>query len=140
MLVFLIALLGIGGWFTWTRFLKRPPTAPKAPAEVPTTPPPTETGEVPTAVPTREAPTPEAPAVLDSDSDGLTDEEEATLKTDPNKIDTDDDGLTDREEVKIYGTDPLNPDTDGDSYSDGTEIKAGYNPKGPGKLLELPQQ
>lgn len=72
---------------------------------------------------------------LDADSDGLTDAEEAQLGTDPLKIDTDGDGLNDREEVKIYLTDPTNPDTDGDTYKDGDEVRAGYNPKGPGRLL-----
>jgi len=75
------------------------------------------------------------PAV-DSDRDGLTDDEEKTLGTDPNNADTDNDGLFDREEVKVYLTDPLNPDTDQDGYLDGEEVKNGYDPKGPGKLLQ----
>lgn len=48
--------------------------------------------------------------------------------------DNDVDGLTDSEEANIYKTDPRNPDTDGDSFKDGDEVKAGYNPKGPGRL------
>lgn len=76
-------------------------------------------------------------ADLDSDGDGLTDKEEAELRTNPNKVDTDDDGLSDREEVRIYKTDPRNPDTDGDGYLDGEEVKAGYNPRGPGRLLQI---
>lgn len=76
--------------------------------------------------------------VIDSDHDGLTDEEEATLGTNPNEVDTDGDNLYDYEEVKVYQTDPLNPDTDGDGYLDGEELLHGYNPKGPGKLLQLP--
>jgi hypothetical protein len=79
-------------------------------------------------------------APIDSDQDGLTDEEEAKLGTNPNDPDTDHDGLTDREEVKVYGTDPLKTDTDGDGYNDGDEIKNGYNPKGPGKLLQINNQ
>ncbi len=59
---------------------------------------------------------------LDSDGDGLTDEEEAKLGTDPFNPDTDGDGLTDYEEVRIYFTDPLNWDTDYDSLSDGDEV------------------
>lgn len=74
-----------------------------------------------------------APAI-DSDHDGLTDEEEAKLGTDPNKKDTDGDGLYDRTEVMIYCTDPLKTDTDGDSYLDGEEVKNHYNPNGPGKI------
>ena len=79
---------------------------------------------------------PEIVPVVDTDRDGLTDDEEKTLGTDPNNADTDNDGLFDREEVKVYLTDPLNPDTDGDSYLDGAEVKSGYNPKGSGKLLQ----
>lgn len=77
---------------------------------------------------------------IDTDGDGLTDDEEKALGTDPTKKDTDGDGLTDREEVKVFGTDPLNPDTDGDGYSDGAEVKNGYNPKGTGKLGPLPTE
>ena len=66
---------------------------------------------------------------VDSDGDGLSDEEELTLKTNPNIIDTDNDGLSDYEEVYIYSTDPLNPDTDGDTYLDGTEVESGYDPR-----------
>jgi len=74
---------------------------------------------------------------VDSDQFGLTDEEEATLGINSNNSDTDGDGLTDREEVKVYGTDPLKADTDGDGYPDGEEVKNGFNPKGPGKLLDI---
>jgi len=58
----------------------------------------------------------------DSDGDGLTDEEEASLGTDPFNKDTDGDGLTDYEEVKVYKTDPLNKDTDFDGLTDGDEV------------------
>ena len=44
----------------------------------------------------------------DSDSDGLTDAEEAELGTDPNNHDTDGDGYFDLAEVH-YGSDPLDP-------------------------------
>lgn len=71
---------------------------------------------------------------LDSDNDGLTDEEEKIYGTNPNLPDTDNDGLTDYEEVKIYHTDPLDPDTDGDGYLDGQEVKSGHNPNGSGLL------
>lgn len=78
-------------------------------------------------------------AAVDSDNDGLNDEEEKRLGTDPKKIDTDADGLYDREEVKIYETNPLKSDTDGDGYTDGQEVRSGYDPKGPGKLLTVPK-
>ncbi|PIP26962.1 MAG: hypothetical protein COX30_04570 [Candidatus Moranbacteria bacterium CG23_combo_of_CG06-09_8_20_14_all_39_10] len=45
-------------------------------------------------------------------------------------LDSDQDGLSDEEE-KLYGTDLRNSDTDGDSYSDGAEIKSGYDPLKP---------
>ncbi len=74
---------------------------------------------------------------IDTDKDGLSDEEETVLGTDINKTDTDGDGLFDREEVEVYDTDPLNPDTDGDGYQDGAEVKNGYNPNGAGKLYNI---
>lgn len=73
-------------------------------------------------------------STLDSDSDGLTDEEEKIYGTNPLAIDTDNDGLSDYEEVKIYHTNPLLSDTDGDGHPDGVEVKNGYNPNGPGKM------
>jgi len=76
-------------------------------------------------------------STVDSDKDGLTDDEEEQYGTDPFEPDSDGDGLYDREEVKVYHTNPLNPDTDGDGYLDGEEVENGYNPLGPGKLLEL---
>ena len=51
--------------------------------------------------------------ILDTDGDGLTDEEELSLGTNPNEIDTDQDGYLDLE-----------------------EIQAGYDPTGTGKLEE----
>lgn len=75
--------------------------------------------------------------VVDSDYDGLTDEEEKSLGTDPNNVDSDADGLFDREETKIFKTSPLIPDTDGDGYKDGEEVKAKMNPRGAGKLNEM---
>lgn len=76
------------------------------------------------------------PVIMDSDKDGLTDDEERTYGTDINEPDSDGDGLFDKEEIKVYKTNPLDPDTDADGYIDGDEVKGGYNPNGPGKLLE----
>ena len=45
-------------------------------------------------------------------------------------LDSDQDGLTDQEE-KMLGTDPFKADTDGDGYSDGKEVESGYNPLKP---------
>jgi len=85
------------------------------------------------------SPAPEDTTIQDMDSDGLTDAEERAYGTDPTKADTDGDGLSDREEVRTYGTDPLNPDTDGDGFDDGSEVRNGYDPNGPGRLLQIPQ-
>jgi hypothetical protein len=50
-------------------------------------------------------------------------------------IDTDNDGLSDEQEA-IYYTDAQNPDTDGDGYEDGIEIEKGYSPhKGGGARM-----
>jgi len=73
---------------------------------------------------------------LDSDMDGLLDEEEIRFGSDILAVDTDKDGLTDFDEVKTYHTNPVKIDTDGDGYGDGAEIKNGYNPNGDGKLLQ----
>ncbi len=74
---------------------------------------------------------------LDTDGDGLTDDEEIELGTSINKIDSDSDGLFDREEVKVYKTNPLENDSDSDGIQDGEEVENGYNPNGPGLLLDL---
>ena len=74
---------------------------------------------------------------VDTDQDGLSDEEESRLGTNINSTDTDQDGLFDLEEVKVYKTDPTNPDTDGDGYLDGEEVANGFDPNGPGRLLEF---
>lgn len=71
---------------------------------------------------------------LDTDNDGLTDQEEIDLGTNIYKADSDNDGLLDREEVFVYHTDPLKDDSDGDGYLDKEEIDSGYNPNGDGDL------
>ena len=68
---------------------------------------------------------------IDTDGDGLTDEEEGVLGTDPNNPDTDGDGLSDGDEVNVHGTDPLDPDSDGDGIDDGDEIANGLDPTDP---------
>lgn len=45
-------------------------------------------------------------------------------------LDSDQDGLTDQEE-RMIGTDPFKADTDGDGYSDGEEVRSGYDPLKP---------
>jgi hypothetical protein len=63
------------------------------------------------------------PEPVDTDEDGLSDEEEAMLGTDPNKKDTDDDSYWDSWEVN-EGTDPLDPES---------RIYIGYWNYNPGK-------
>lgn len=74
---------------------------------------------------------------VDSDGDGLSDEQEQLLGLDPLSRDTDNDGLFDREEVEVYNTDPLDSDTDNDGNLDGTEVASGYDPNGAGLLLDV---
>jgi len=83
---------------------------------------------------------PPAEAIIDSDGDGLSDEEEEALGTNIFSVDSDNDGLFDKEEVKVWQTDPLSPDTDNDGYYDGEEVKNGYNPKGSGKIIAVPTE
>ena len=97
-------------------------------------------------------------AFLDTDNDGLADEDEVVLGTDPNNPDSDDDGLLDGFEVEngfnplaggkelldsdvdgldnleeqTAGTDPNNPDSDGDGLNDGDEVNvSGTDPLDP---------
>lgn len=92
-------------------------------------------------------------ARLDSDLDGLDDDEEQTLGTDPSRADTDGDGIADFDEMNGYvvelrfgfdaaassctplggnrvrcTSDPLNPDSDGDTVNDGRERRLGVDP------------
>ena len=68
------------------------------------------------ATPTAAIETTDPKHVLDSDGDGLTDDEENALELDPKKTDSDGDGVPDNEEV---GSDPSSPiDTDGDGIID----------------------
>ncbi len=60
--------------------------------------------------------------LIDSDNDGLTNEEELQLGTDPLAADTDQDGLSDYDEVQTWHTDPLLADTDADGISDYAEV------------------
>lgn len=53
----------------------------------------------------------------------------------PSSQDSDSDGLTDEEEG-IYGTSKNDADTDKDGYSDGSEVLNLYNPAGSGKLTD----
>jgi len=93
--------------------------------------------------------------VIDTDEDGLSDDDEVNIyRTDPYDTDSDDDllldgqeiaGLTgyvtnatnpdtdgdtllDGEEIYTYFTNPIDPDTDNDGFNDGYEIKHNFDP------------
>jgi len=83
------------------------------------------------------------PRVVDTDGDGLTDEEEYLIRTDPSDEDTDGDGLSDEREWNEYLTSPVSVDSDGDargpshttsgtppnaSLFDGAEVAFGLSP------------
>lgn len=132
-----LVILGVGGWLLFRGyFLKSQQAKPAAEEDVKIE---ETTSEVfPEPEATGEVPVEETAAPADMDGDGLTDDEELMVGTDPSLADTDGDQLSDKDEVKVYKTDPLNPDTDGDTFLDGEEVKKGYDPKGKGKLFEVP--
>ncbi len=67
---------------------------------------------------------------LDTDGDGLSDDDEVNLYgTSPNDVDSDDDGLSDYEEVIVYFTSPNDDDSDDDFINDYDEVINGSDPK-----------
>lgn len=72
---------------------------------------------------------------VDTDGDGLTDDQEAELGSDPNLVDTDGDGLEDGVEVNEVGSSPTDADSDDDGYDDGDEIEAGSDPTDASSLI-----
>lgn len=72
---------------------------------------------------------------LDSDGDGISDEDETRFGLNPRSPkdagrDHDKDGLPTWKEIQI-GTDPFNPDTDGGGAADGPEVSLGSDPEYP---------
>jgi hypothetical protein len=138
--VFGVMVFGYGGWVIYTKYAtvsdSNKTEVPKFEANEQKT----ENNNVAnnqTATSTEQNPAEQNNPVVDtvdSDDDGLKDQEEKQIGTDPNNPDTDGDKLSDMDEVRVWLTDPLKADTDGDGYADGAEILGGYNPKGPGKF------
>ena len=54
-----------------------------------------------------------------------------------NNLDSDNDGLTDNQEINIYYTNANYYDTDGDGYDDNIEIKNGYSSRHAGRGIKL---
>jgi hypothetical protein len=65
--------------------------------------------------------------LVDTDADGLGDEDEVLLGTDIADPDTDGDGVLDGDEI-VMGADPLDTDSDDDGITDGDEVAQGTNP------------
>lgn len=66
--------------------------------------------------------------LIDTDSDGLTNQEEFSHSTNPCDEDSDNDQLLDGEEINIELTNPLDPDSDDDAIPDGWEVAHFLNP------------
>ena len=56
----------------------------------------------------------------------------------PAFVDSDGDGLSNEDEINIYGTDPADPDSDDDGVSDGVEVTFGTDPLDGEDTPELP--
>lgn len=80
-----------------------------------------------------------APLLIDSDGDGISDEDEISLKTDPKNKDSDQDGIPDNEEIgsdvsnaldsdKDGIIDALDDDDDNDGLATNIEVKVGTSP------------
>jgi hypothetical protein len=136
-IIIIAILVVIGGAFliSWRILSSRTPVTPQEPITEETAK--TETQQPSAALETEPEPEVVQPEV-DTDKDGLSDLQEAQLGTSSKSSDTDGDFLFDLEELEVYGTNPLNSDSDGDGFLDGNEVKAGYDPNGTGKLLEVP--
>lgn len=145
LIIAILALLLIaGGLYAYAVFFRstaQPAAQEQAQQQVPVQPAPVveEPVTIPEVPQIPVEPTVEEPAVIpaapiDSDGDGLSDDQERGLGTNPFAADTDGDGLFDAEEVNKYFTNPNLADTDGDGFSDKVEIDNGYNPNGDGRL------
>ena len=121
--VIVFIALGIGGYLLWRSVQKNAEVVPQEPqAGTQTTSETPGTGTIPSETPA----TPGTTSATNPFPSAVT----------PG-VDTDSDGLSDGEEAIVYGTNANLPDTDGDGFLDGNEVFHGYNPNGtaPGTLL-----
>ena len=66
-------------------------------------------------------------ALLNADSDELTNLEEFQNSTDPTNSDSDHDGLSDSDEVNLHLSNPLSRDSDNDGMDDAWEVTQGFD-------------
>ena len=64
----------------------------------------------------------------DLDGDGLSNHLESRYGANPRAVDSDADGLDDQEEIRVYGTNPMWADSDQDGMTDGWEVENGFDP------------
>src|SRR4029078_10962673 len=77
---------------------------------------------------------PEDAGPVDSDGDGLNDDQEADLGADPDNIDSDGDTIGDGDEVDA-GLNPMSVDTDEDGYQDNWEQTEGTDPADANRVI-----
>ena len=92
---------------------------------------------------------PNAQLPVDTDGDGISDNDESSYGTDPDNADTDADGINDGDELSYWENNwdadadndgiinLLDADSDNDGFMDGLEIKDGYDPADPGSKPSL---
>ncbi len=74
-------------------------------------------------------------AIENTNTEDTSTNEAVNENTNIASVDTDGDGLSDDDEA-LYGADLLNPDSDGNGYMDGSEVRDGFNSNGDGSLEE----
>lgn len=134
LIVSLFLVIGVAGFAVYYIRQAQQAKNPSSPAALPPTggTPTANVGATPTIPPPAVVPT-AAPEVITPTPSSVI----LPLKNYTTSLDSDNDGLTDEEE-KLFGTDSQKPDTDEDGYPDNTELANLYNPMGfkPEKLID----